>query len=109
MIFAGLDSKEYIVKKGIGNLEETYKYMLLVDEFLQKLYKKEKIVGFEYRVFKSTEDAYDEDLDIDVIHEINQGNFPCLWINITYKLNVLTESDLMVIEQKLKLERIASS
>jgi len=42
MIFAGLDSKEYIVKKGTGNLEETYKYMLLVDEFLQKLYKKRK-------------------------------------------------------------------
>lgn len=103
MIFADFDSKEYIAKKCIGNSEGTYKYMLIIDVFLQKLYKKEEIVGFEYRILKSTEDVYDEDLDIDGIHEINQGVFPCIWINITYKLDVLTESNLMVIEQKLQL------
>ena len=49
------------------------------------------------------EDIYDEDLDIDAINEINQGIFPCIWINITYKPDVLSESDLMAIEKELLL------
>jgi hypothetical protein len=103
MIFAGLDSKEYIAKKGMANLEDSYKHILLIDNYLEKVYKEKKITGFEYRILKSVEDIYDEDLDIDAINEINQGIFPCIWINITYKPDVLSESDLMAIEKELLL------
>jgi hypothetical protein len=103
MIFAGLDSKEYIAKKGMANLEDSYKHILLIDNYLENVYKKKKITGFEYRILKSVEDIYDEDLDIDAINEINQGIFPCIWINITYKPDVLSESDLMAIEKELLL------
>ena len=43
---------------------------------------------------------------IDVVNEINQGIFPCIWINITYKPDVLSESDLMATEKELLLERV---
>jgi hypothetical protein len=103
MIFAGFDSKEYIAKKGRANLEESYKHMVLIGKYLRKVYNQKKITGYEYRILKSVEDIYDEDLDIDAINEINQGIFPCIWINITYKPDVLSESDLMAIEKELLL------
>jgi len=40
MIFAGFDSKEYISKKGMANLEDSYKQIVLIDNYLEEVYKK---------------------------------------------------------------------
>ena len=42
MIFAGFNSKEYIAKKGMANLEDSYKHIVLIDNYLEKVYKKKK-------------------------------------------------------------------
>jgi hypothetical protein len=103
MTFAGLDSQEYIAKKSIGDLSESYIQMVAIDEYLKNLYKKQLISGFEYRVLKSESDVYDEDLDIDAVKEISLGTFPCVWINITYKAEFLSKSQLQAIEEKFAL------
>lgn len=103
MIFAGLDSEEYFSRKGMGDLEESYKQMLVIDEYLNKLYDSDKIAGFQYRVIKSIEDVYDEDLDIDIVNKSNDLTFPFIWINITYKPELLQKSELLVIEESLDL------
>jgi hypothetical protein len=38
--------------------------MLEIDEYLKKLYEKQLIAGFEYRVLKRESDVREEDLDI---------------------------------------------
>jgi hypothetical protein len=108
MTFAGLNSKEYISKKGMSVLKESYIHIFEIDEYLKKLYEQGKIAGFEGRILKSVEDVYDEDLDIDALNDINEGNFPCVWINITYKPEILQESELIGIEEKFALVSLYS-
>lgn len=103
MTFAGLYSQEYIAKKSIGDLSESYTQMAAIDEYLKNLYQKQLIAGFEYRVLKSESDVYDEDLDSDAIKEINSGTFPCVWINITYEAASFPKSQLLAIEEKFAL------
>lgn len=103
MTFADLDSQEYIAKKSIGDLSESYIQMLAIDEYLKNLYKKQLIAGFEYRVFKSESDVYDEDLDIEAVKEINSGATSCVWINITYKTELFPKSERVAIEEKFAL------
>lgn len=103
MTFAGLESQEYIAKKGVGDLSGSYTKMLEIDEYLKKLYEKQLIAGFEYRVLKSESDVYEEDLDIDAIKEINLDTFPCVWINITYKPDFFPKSEQLAIEDKFTL------
>ncbi|KYC35374.1 hypothetical protein WA1_05990 [Scytonema hofmannii PCC 7110] len=103
MTFAELDSQEYIAKKSIGDLSESYVQMLAIDEYLKNLYKKQLIAGFEYRVLKNESDVYDEDLDINAVKKINFGAFPCVWINITYKTGLFPKSEQVAIEEKFAL------
>ncbi|MBW4507265.1 MAG: hypothetical protein KME64_12230 [Scytonematopsis contorta HA4267-MV1] len=103
MVFAGLESQEYIVKKSIGDLSESYTQMLEIDEYLKNLYEKQLIAGFEYRVLKSESDVREEDLDIDAIKEINRGTFPCIWVNITYKPDFFQKNEQIAIEDKFTL------
>lgn len=48
MTFAGLSSQEYIAKKSIGNLSESYTEIQQIKKYLKNLYEKNLIVGFEY-------------------------------------------------------------
>lgn len=99
----GLSSKEYIASISIGDLSESHKQMLEIKKYLKNLYEKNLIIGFEYMVIKSESDIYDEDLDIDAIRKINQGIFPCIWINITYETNFFEKNEQTAIEEKFSL------
>jgi hypothetical protein len=103
MSFAGLSSQEYIAKKSIGDLSESDTEIQDMKKYLKNLYEKNLIVGFEYIVLKSESDIYDEDLDIDAIKEINQGIFPCIWINITYETDFFEKNEQTAIEEKFTL------
>ena len=103
MNFAGMKSQEYIAKKSIGDLSESDMEIQEIKKYLKNLYEKNRIVGFEYIVLKSESDIYDEDLDIDAIKEINQGIFPCIWINITYETDFFEKNEQTAIEEKFAL------
>lgn len=94
-----LACREYVTRQGCDTVKAAAAVREAIIKVVHPWVADKRIRGYEVMSVRDEEDIVENDLDGDAIHEATNGEFPFVWINITFDSGKLDTSILRPLER----------